>query len=74
MSIPIVNADSAAATVGKPLRDIQEYRDFMVTKLTNLQHIASTQKFFSPNLVEYYSTFNLPGNRKGNASRYVSFN
>ena len=28
------------------VRDIQEYRDFMVTKLTNLQHIASTQSSF----------------------------
>ena len=26
--------------------DIQEYREFMVTKLTNLQHIASTQSSF----------------------------
>ncbi len=25
------------------VRDIQEYREFMVSKLTNLQHIASTQ-------------------------------
>ena len=28
------------------VRDIQEYRNFMVTKLTNLQHIASTQSSF----------------------------
>ena len=28
------------------VRDIQEYREFMVSKLTNLQHIASTQSAF----------------------------
>lgn len=28
------------------VRDIEEYRDFMVSKLTNLQHIASTQSSF----------------------------
>ncbi|MDQ0476869.1 Lrp/AsnC family transcriptional regulator [Chryseobacterium sp. MDT2-18] len=28
------------------VRDIQEYREFMVGKLTNLQHIASTQSSF----------------------------
>ena len=28
------------------VRDIQEYREFMVSKLTNLQHIASTQSSF----------------------------
>ncbi|WP_373739100.1 Lrp/AsnC family transcriptional regulator [Kaistella sp.] len=28
------------------VRDIQEYRDFMVSKLTNLEHIASTQSSF----------------------------
>ena len=28
------------------VRDIQEYRDFMVSKLTNLQHISSTQSSF----------------------------
>ena len=28
------------------VRDIQEYREFMVSKLTNLQHIASTQSYF----------------------------
>ena len=28
------------------VRDIQEYREFMVSKLTNLQHIASTQSDF----------------------------
>jgi len=28
------------------VRDIAEYRDFMVSKLTNLQHIASTQSSF----------------------------
>ncbi|MDF0720479.1 MULTISPECIES: Lrp/AsnC family transcriptional regulator [Chryseobacterium group] len=28
------------------VKDIAEYRDFMVTKLTNLQHIASTQSAF----------------------------
>lgn len=29
------------------VKDIREYRDFMVTKLTNLKHIASTQSSFS---------------------------
>ncbi len=29
------------------VKDIQDYREFMVTKLTNLQHIASTQSSFS---------------------------
>ncbi len=29
------------------VRDIQEYREFMVSKLTNLQHIASTQSSFT---------------------------
>lgn len=28
------------------VKDIQEYREFMVSKLTNLQHIASTQSSF----------------------------
>lgn len=28
------------------VRDITEYREFMVSKLTNLQHIASTQSSF----------------------------
>ena len=28
------------------VRDIEEYREFMVSKLTNLQHIASTQSSF----------------------------
>ncbi|MBF8456913.1 Lrp/AsnC family transcriptional regulator [Kaistella sp. G5-32] len=28
------------------VRDIQEYREFMVSKLTNLQHISSTQSSF----------------------------
>lgn len=28
------------------VRDIQEYREFMVSKLTNLQHIGSTQSSF----------------------------
>jgi Lrp/AsnC family leucine-responsive transcriptional regulator len=28
------------------VRDIQEYREFMVSKLTSLQHIASTQSSF----------------------------
>lgn len=28
------------------VRDIAEYREFMVSKLTNLQHIASTQSSF----------------------------
>ena len=28
------------------VKDIQEYREFMVSKLTNLQHIASTQSAF----------------------------
>jgi len=28
------------------VQDIQEYREFMVSKLTNLQHIASTQSSF----------------------------
>lgn len=28
------------------VRDIKEYREFMVSKLTNLQHIASTQSSF----------------------------
>lgn len=28
------------------VHDIQEYREFMVSKLTNLQHIASTQSSF----------------------------
>lgn len=29
------------------VKDIQDYREFMVTKLTNLKHIASTQTSFS---------------------------
>lgn len=29
------------------VKDIQEYREFMVNKLTNLQHIASTQSSFT---------------------------
>ncbi len=29
------------------LKDIQDYREFMVTKLTTLEHIASTQSSFS---------------------------
>ncbi|MFC6269062.1 Lrp/AsnC family transcriptional regulator [Frigoriflavimonas asaccharolytica] len=28
------------------VKDIEEYRDFMVSKLTNLQHIGSTQSSF----------------------------
>ena len=29
------------------VRDIEEYREFIVSKLTNLQHIASTQSSFT---------------------------
>lgn len=29
------------------VKDISEYREFMVSKLTNLQHIASTQSAFT---------------------------
>ena len=29
------------------VKDIKEYREFMVTKLTSLKHIASTQRSFS---------------------------
>ena len=40
MSIPIVNADSAAATVGKPLRDIQEYMRPGVLQLQSLPPLS----------------------------------
>lgn len=41
------------------LKDIQDYREFMVTKLTNLQYIASTQSSFSIKEVKNTTTLNL---------------
>lgn len=41
------------------VKDIQQYRDFMVTKLTTLQHIASTQSFFSIKEVKNTTTVTL---------------
>ena len=41
------------------LKDIQEYREFMVTKLTNLQHIASTHSSFMIREVKSTTVVNL---------------
>lgn len=41
------------------VKDIQDYREFMVTKLTNLQHIASTQSSFSIKEVKNTTVVNL---------------
>ncbi len=41
------------------VKDIAEYRDFMVTKLTNLQHIASTQSAFMIKEVKSTTTVGL---------------
>ncbi len=41
------------------LKDIQEYREFMVTKLTNLQHIASTHSSFMIKEVKSTTVVNL---------------
>lgn len=41
------------------LKDIQDYREFMVTKLTTLQHIASTQSSFTIKEVKNTTTLYL---------------
>ena len=41
------------------VRDMDEYRDFMVTKLTTLQHIGSTQSAFVISEVKHTTAFSL---------------
>ncbi|TXF75215.1 Lrp/AsnC family transcriptional regulator [Chryseobacterium sp.] len=41
------------------VKDIQDYREFMVSKLTNLQHIASTQSSFMIKEVKSTTAVNL---------------
>jgi Lrp/AsnC family leucine-responsive transcriptional regulator len=41
------------------VKDMDEYREFMVTKLTNLQHIGSTQSSFMIGEVKNSTAFNL---------------
>lgn len=42
------------------VKDMEAFREFMVTKLTDLQHIGSTQSSFSINEVKYETAFTLP--------------
>jgi Lrp/AsnC family leucine-responsive transcriptional regulator len=41
------------------VRDMQSYRDFMVTKLTAIEHIGSTQSSFIINEVKHTTAINL---------------
>jgi Lrp/AsnC family leucine-responsive transcriptional regulator len=41
------------------VKDMEEYREFMVTKLTNLQHIGSTHSAFMIGEVKYTTAFEL---------------
>lgn len=45
------------------VKDMVEFREFMVTKLTTLQHIGSTQSSFSINEVKFETVLNIQPNK-----------
>lgn len=45
------------------VKDMAEFREFMVTKLTTLQHIGSTQSSFSINEVKLETVLNIQSNK-----------
>lgn len=45
------------------VKDMAEFREFMVTKLTTLQHIGSTQSSFSISEVKFETVLNIQPNK-----------